>query len=182
MKKIFILCMSLILITGCSIVEDMDNTPNNKVEDLFNKYQTLDNEVLKDLNKVISEEDLFNNTQREDYEKLIKNHYRNLEYEIKEDMIDGDNATVTVEISVIDYSKIISGANVYLDENPDEFAGQNGNYDRSLFITYLLDKLKEADEKVKYTLDITLTKKNDDWVVDALTDVNEEKIHGIYNY
>ena len=34
------------MITGCSIGEDMSNTPTKRVEEYLNNYQTLDSNVL----------------------------------------------------------------------------------------------------------------------------------------
>ena len=113
---------------------------------------------------------------------LLKKHYKNLKYEIKEEMIDGDNATVTVEIEVTDYSKVMTDADAYLEQNPNEFNDESGVYDVSLFTRYRLDKLKDAKDTVKYTLDLTLTKIEDEWALDALSETDESKIHGMYIY
>ena len=55
-------------------------------------------------------------------------------------------------------------------------------YDESLFINYRLDRLEEAKEKVKYTIDLTLTKVDEEWVLDDLTNDAEAKLNGVYNY
>ena len=57
-----------------------------------------------------------------------------------------------------------------------------GEYDEKLFIDYRLNKLKEAKDTVKYTIDFTLTKVEDEWKLDPLTDEQENKIHGLYSY
>ena len=124
----------------------------------------------------------FTDEQKKEYKELMKNHYKNLKYEIKDEVVNGDNATVTVEIEVTDYSKIMTDADSYLENNPSEFNNENGTYDVSLFTKYRLDKLKEAKEKVKYTLDLTLTKVKDEWVLDTISDMDEAKIHGMYIY
>ena len=33
---------------------------------------------------------------------------------------------------------------------------------------------------VQYTLDLHLTKENDEWVIDELSSDDEDKIHGVY--
>ena len=46
MKKLFLVLMtSLTLLTGCDMIEDMDNTPTKKVEAYLNKFQMADNDV-----------------------------------------------------------------------------------------------------------------------------------------
>ena len=42
--------------------------------------------------------------------------------------------------------------------------------------------MKEAKEKVKYTIIFNLTKVDDDWAIDELDETTKEKIHGIYVY
>lgn len=60
----------------------MSNTPTSKVEDLFSKYQTLDNDIKSDIKEVLKEQNL-TDTQVERYKKLLEDQYRNLTYEIK---------------------------------------------------------------------------------------------------
>lgn len=184
MKKIGIFLLGLFFITGCSCGNTkltMDN-PTKKVENFFSNYQTLNSDVLKQLDDVVSKETDFTEEQREEYKEFMKKHYKNLKYEIKEEMIDGDNATVTVEIEVTDYSKVMTDADAYLEQNPNEFNDESGVYDVSLFTRYRLDKLKDAKDTVKYTLDLTLTKIEDEWALDALSETDESKIHGMYIY
>lgn len=181
MKKILMSFALLILITGCDIGKKLDNTPTKRVETFLNKYQTLDDDVLDSLDSVIAEEPLFNNEQRDKYRDIIKSNYQKMMYKIKEEEIDGDNAIVIAEIEVIDYSKVMSESETYRLENMEEFMA-NGEYDESKFIDYRLDKLKEAKEKVKYTIDLTLTKVDEEWILDDLTKENEAKLNGVYNY
>lgn len=182
MKKIFCLLAAFVFLTGCSCTNGtLLNTPTKKVEMFLANYQTLDEDVLTQLDEVIDRVDTFNDTQKDTYRDIMKKHYRNLTYEIKDEIIDGDTATVTTEIEVTDYSKIMSEADTYKTEHADEFTN-NGEYDESLFIDYRLEKLKEADEKVKYTIDFTLTKVEDEWKLDTLTQEQENKLHGLYNY
>lgn len=184
MKKIVMFLLGLFLVTGCSCGNTkltMD-TPTKKVENFFSNYQTLDKDVLTQLDDVVDKKTDFTEDQKTEYKEFIKNHYKNLTYEIKDEIIDGDNATVTVEIEVTDYSKIMTDADTYLNENPNEFNNEEGVYDVSLFTKYRLEKLKEAKDKVKYTLNLTLTKINDEWTLDALSDTDESKIHGMYVY
>lgn len=170
---------SISLLTGCG---NMYNTPTKKVEMMLANYQTLNADVMDDLDKVIAEEVRFNSNQREAYRDLMKKHYQDLIYDIKEEKIDGDEATVTVQIEVNDYSKVMKKTKKYLNNNPDKFNDDKGNYDENKFIDYQLEELKKNKERVKYTMDIHLTKKDKEWKLDDLTNEQEQKLHGMYEY
>lgn len=181
MKKILCALTFVLLLTGCDWGKKMDNTPTKKVEAFLNKYQTLDGDVLDSLDSVISEETLFNDDQRSQYRDIMKSNYQKMTYEIKDEEVNGDDAKVNVEIEVIDYSKILSDAETYKTEHEDEFL-DNDEYSESKYVDYRLGKLKEAKEKVKYTVDLSLTKVNDEWVMDDLSTDNEAKLNGLYSY
>ena len=175
MKKLVFL-LSLFLI-GCS---DLSNTPTKKAEEFLKKYQTLDNSVISDLNNVVNESDL-NETQRSMYIDIMKKHYQNLSYEIKDETMDGDEAVVTVEIAVTDFKRVLDDTNNYMNDNKEQFY-ENGEYSVSKFNDYKLEKLKEAKEKVRYTIEIKLIKINDKWSVDKLDSETYDKINGVYDY
>ncbi len=183
MKKLLSIFCIMILLTGCSCSAKLTkDTPTKKVEHFFNDYQTLDTDVLTQLDTVVERETSFTEEQKKTYRDIMKKHYQGLTYEIKDEVVDGDNATVTVEIEVKDYSKVMEQSDTYLKEHPNEFNDEVGNYDVNLFNKYRLDQLQKAKDKVKYTLNLTLTKVDDEWKLDKLNDIDESKIHGIYNY
>ena len=74
MKKLkyVVVALAVFLLMGCT----MSNTPTSKVEDLFSKYQTLDNDIKSDINEVLKEQNL-TDTQVERYKKLLEDQYRN---------------------------------------------------------------------------------------------------------
>lgn len=178
MKKYIILFISILLLSGCN---DLNNTPTRQVEMFFNKYQTIDKEVLDDLNSVVNEEEKFDSEDRERYREIIKKNYQKLSYKIKDEKIDGNNAIVTVEIEVVDYSKVINDSDNYLKEHQDEFLTDN-EYDEKKFTKYKLDKLDEAKETVKYTLELGLTKEDKTWTLNDLDSTQIDKINGMYMY
>lgn len=179
MKKILLILLALSLfLTGCN---NLDDTPNKKVEAFFNNYQTLDNTVLDDLDEVVTKETRFTAEQRERYKKLMKKQYQGLSYEIKDDMIDGDTAIVTVEIKVNDFSKVLTETDAYLQMNPNEFKDDAGIYSEEKYMDYRLERLEKSNEKIKYTLEITLTKRDNEWTIDNLSTNDLDKINGIYN-
>ncbi len=179
MKKILTV-LSIIILVGCTTL-DISNTPNKKVEEFLNKYQILDEEILNELDNVIDSKTKLNNENKEEYRKLIKKQYKDMQYTIKETTIDGDVAKVKAEIIVKDLTKIINDAEVYKRENMKEFY-ENEIYNDNIYKKYLLDKLKDAKDRVTYTLEFTLHKKNKKWTLDPITEEIEDKILGIYKY
>ena len=176
MKKLLVFLLPFLFI-GCGTVS---STPTKKVESFMASYQTLDDKVVEQLNNTAEAEAKFDKEQKEEYIKLMKNHYQDLTYEIKDEIIDGDEATVVVEIDVTDYSKALEEAENYLNEHKEEFTLENGEYDEALFTTYRLNKLKEAKERTKYTLNIYLTKVDNEWQINDLTNTDRMKIQGMY--
>jgi len=164
-KKILILVLPILLLIGCS----MGNTPTSKVEDLFSKYQKLDKDIDNGINSILEEQNL-SEAQKDRYRDILEKQYKNLVYQIKEEVIDGDNATVTAEIEVTDLKKSINDlvfdSNIYTKETFDEEK---------------LNRLENAKDKVKYTLELGLTKDSDgNWNLDALTNEDIKKIQGMY--
>lgn len=176
MKKIITILLMIFLFTGCEIGTDMSNTPTKRVEEYLDGYQALDDNILNDLDSLITDLD-YTVEQKDSYRELMKNHYQNLKYEIKDETINGDKATVTAEIEVIDYSDVLKE-----ELNQDSYLDEEGNYNAELFYDYQLSKMKESKKKVKYTIVFNLTKVNDDWAIDELDESTKEKIHGIYVY
>ena len=162
---LFALPILFIILVGC----EMANTPTSKVEDLFTKYQKLDTDIDNGINNILDEQNL-SESQKERYRKILENQYKNLTYQIKEETIDGDNATITAEIEVTDLKKSLEGlvfdSTIYTKETFDEER---------------LNRLEQAKDKVKYTLDLTLTRgSNDEWKLNALTNEQIKKIQGMY--
>jgi len=170
----------LIIMAGCSFGKDLTNTPIKRVEAVLLKYQTKDKDVINDLNKVVAEDNNFNEKQRKLYIKMMKKHYSNMVYVIKDESIDGKEANVEVEIEVTDYSRILKEVEKYRQENESEFKDKNGNYDKSLYMDYKIKELMGAKETVKYILELTCSKKEGQWQVDNLSNTEKEKINGVY--
>ncbi len=180
MKKILIALVMIIFLTACD--NDLMNTPTKRVEAMLNNYVTLDSEVLKDLDETLLSETVMTTTQKERYREILKKQYQHLSYEVKNETIDGAHATVEVEIEVFDYKKIMDDVDAYLNEHESEFKNEEGTTDNEKFNDYRLGELEKAKDKVTYTLNLTLHKEKDKWVLDDLTDVEISKIHGLYEY
>ena len=57
MKKIIIIVLGILLFTGC---DDVMNTPTKRVEEFLGKYQTMDSEVINDLESVLDDNPYLN--------------------------------------------------------------------------------------------------------------------------
>lgn len=173
MKKIkyLLLVISLILITGCT---DMVSSPTKKVENFLGKYQKLDDEVLNQLDIMIDKDSNYNNDNREEYKALFIKQYQNLSYKITDERVEKDSAEVDVEIEVYDYKGSIEKSNEYYKNHKDELK------DKTL-IEYQIEKMKDVTEKSTYKITFYLTKnKDNDWVLENITEEDRQKIHGIY--
>ena len=163
MKKIFLILIIIITLTGCTL----GNTPTAKVEDLLTKYQMLDNDIEVDYTTLIGDISL-NEEQIKTYNNIIKKQYKNLTYEVKEEEIDGNNAIVTIQIEVKNYKDTINKYN-------------KQDYETTKYHELVTKSLDTTKEMITYTLDITLTKDNNDiWILDPLTEENKDKLIGIY--
>lgn len=180
MKKIIYTFMLLVLLTGCSL-GNMDNTPTKKVEAYLNNYQKLDNSVLDDLETIINSDTSIVDDDRENYREFMKSHYRDLEYEIKDETIDGDSANVVAVITVRNYAPTMTEVDNYKTQNESKFNNESGAYDPVLFSSYRLEQLKKVKETSTYTINFTLTKQDDKWVLNQLSDEDLNKINGLYS-
>jgi len=179
MKKYIVLLFMFLILIGC---ENVSNTPTKQVEGFFNKYQILDRDVLDDLDSVLLEEENLSEENKTNYREVIKKQYQNLVYQIKEEKINADVATVRVEITVIDFSKILASFQYDRENNPEIFFNAGGEYDEQIYYGKVIEGIANAKDKITYTLDINLSKINDKWVIDKIDRDTEDKILGVYQY
>lgn len=222
MKK-FIVALMVILMSACTL--GMSNTPKEKVSEFLDKYKNENTDIISQLEETI-DNDITDEDHKSRYKTLMTNQYKNMEYEIKDEIIEDDNAVVEVEITVYDYASAIKNSNTYLNDHADEFkkdtketvseieekvedaaedvkektnevtndvkdkindatgnnntTTNNTDYDETKFMDYKLSLMEKVTDKVKYTMEFTLTKVNDEWQLDALSNSDIEKLHGIY--
>ena len=178
MKKILLsLFIVLFLLTGCN---NLMNTPTKKVELLLGKYQKLDDEVLTQLGDSLLSDTVLTKEEKEKYQELLKRQYKNLTYTVKNEAIDGKTAMVEVEIEVYDYNKAITSSEEYLLNNQSEFQDETGNINTVKYNDYKLNEIEKMKDRITYTINFTLSKIDEDWMVDDLTDTERQKIHGLY--
>lgn len=164
-KKILLFIMPLLLLVGC----ELGNTPTSTVENLLTKYQKLDSDIDSGIDSILVEQNMLDE-QKERYRALIEKQYKNLSYEVKEELIDGNNATVLVEIEVIDYKRAIN-----------DLVFDNSIYTKETYDNEKLTRLENANDKITYTIEFNLSKDNDDkWRLNALNNEEIKKIQGMY--
>ena len=187
----------LLVIVGCS---NNMSTPTNKVEEFLGKYQSMDEDVLKQLDQVIKDDDLMNDDQKDKYKALMEKQYQNLSYKIENEDIQGDSATVDVEIEVLDYATTASKAQEYYNEHKEEieekYNDKKEDNDNSLedagddvlqaveesvaYINYKLEELETANDTVTYNMTFYLTKEDGEWILQDISDLDRKKLHGLY--
>ena len=178
MKKLSIFLFAFIIIlTGCS--KNTTNTPKGEVQKLFSDYNSLSSDVLIQLDSVMASEDL-TDEQINTYKNILKRQYEDLKYKITDEVFSDDKAIVTAEIEVYDLRKVIDESEKYLETHESEFYDENETIDTSKFWDYKLKGMKEVTDRVKYTIDFTLTKIDNEWQLDNLLETDRQKIHGLY--
>lgn len=181
MKKILLVLMTILLLTGCKM--NM-SSPTAKVEETLNNYQKLDNSIDNDLNKMIEKENNYSEEDKKNYRTALERQFQNLSYKIKNEEIDGEKAKVEVEIEVLDYKSSYDKSKKYFLENKDEFIKDDideGKVEElSEFITYKIKELSKMEDKVKHNITFDLRKEDKDWVIEDISDENLEKLLGLY--
>ena len=169
----------IILLTGCN---NLMNTPTKKVEYLLSKYQKNDEEVLTQLGDTLLTDAILSVEQKERYKNIMTRQYKDLTYTVKNEAIDGKTAMVEVEIEVYDYSKAITETEDKLLSDADLFKDDSGNINTNLYNDNKLTALENMNDRIKYTINFTLSKADEEWIVDDLTETERMKIHGLYAY
>ena len=187
----------LLVIVGCS---NNMSTLTNKVEEFLGKYQSMDEDVLKQLDQVIKDDDTMNDDQKDKYKALMEKQYQNLSYKIENEDIEGNSATVDVEIEVLDYATTASKAQEYYNEHKEEieekYNDKKEDNDNSLenagddvlqaveesvaYINYKLEELDTANDTVTYDMTFYLTKEDGEWILQDISDLDRKKLHGLY--
>lgn len=177
MKKILAICFGLLLLVGCS---DTTNTPSKKVEDFLGKYQKLDNEVLTQLDVTIDSDTEMDTDQKKEYKSLMEKQYQNLSYKITDEKEEEETATVDVEIEVFDYASTITKSKEYFDEHKEEFVTDDDDVGTKKYTDYKIKELKDVTDKTTYTMTFNLTKEDEEWKIQDISDTDRQKLHGLY--
>lgn len=174
MKKIITIIILIILSFYTIACNNTLNTPSDEAMKLLNRYQNLDNIILLALDKSINNNSEMNKIQKQEYKDILIRQYQNLSYKIKNEIINNENATVDVELEVLNYhSSLLSSREYYINHN-DEFNEEN------TYIDYKLNQLKKVNDKIKYNLTLNLTRDNNVWKLRKISRDDLKKIHGLY--
>lgn len=196
-KVIVCIGFLLIFLAGCSTSM---NTPTSKVEEFLGKYQKMDDDVSVQLDEVLSKDDTMTAEQKDKYRSILEKQYQNLSYKIENEEINGEEATVDVEIEVLDYATTIRDAKKYYEEHKEEIESSNekeqsdndnlledavGGSEEAIensaaYIDYKLKELQNVSDTTTYNITFYLTKKNGEWQLQNITDLDLQKIHGLY--
>lgn len=176
MMKLLMIIICVFVLTGCFATMG----PSEKVENMMSRYIKNDKEILNELDRQLTERDLTKG-QISRYKEIVKNEYSTIKYDIKDEKINGDEATVEMNIEVKDLYKASKKAGDYLFNHAEEFY-TDGVYDESKFKDYKLSMMEEAKDTVKYTIYVNLVNEDGIWTIRELDNDTLEKIHGIYDY
>ena len=98
MKKVF-LALFVILLSACTL--GAATTPKQKVSEFLDKYKNENSDIIEDLVNTIKT-DIKVADHQESYKTLMTKQYKNMKYEIKDEIIEDNNAVVEAEITVYD--------------------------------------------------------------------------------
>lgn len=164
-KRLIFLVIPVFFLVACSL----SNTPTSKAEELFSKYQKIDNEIDREITLVLDEQNL-TEAQKERYRKILEKQYKNLTYQIKDENIDGDTALVIAEIEVLDLKRAI-----------DNLVFDSSIYTKQAYDEEKLNRLESAKDKVTYTIELNVYKdQNGNWKLNTLSSDKIKKIQGMY--
>lgn len=199
MKKVLLiipLILSVFMLSGC---DSMMDTPTEAVKEYLGRYQNMDNSVSKELEDLMAKEENLTEEQQKTYTELMEKQYQNLSYKIKDEKVDGDSATVDVEIEVLDYQSSVNKSKEYYKAHQSEFSEEADSDDETdgliedaqealekamnksaSFINYKLSQLKNVTDKTKYEITFDLKREDKEWVIEDLSEDDISKIHGLY--
>lgn len=177
MKKIIIMLSILIISAGCNMG---GNTPEDKVKAYLERYIKNDAQIMTQLDEFVEEQE-YTLENKELYKDVLEKQYKDLKYEIDDVEKEDSSALVTVKITVYDLFKIQKEADSYLRTNEEEFM-KDEELDEDKYTEYQLNEMKMNTDTVDHTIVFIVNKVGNEWVVDNLSPVDLEKLHGIYNY
>ncbi len=177
-KKILVVLCAILLFTGCSCAMN-DNKPEEAVDTFFEKYRAKDDDIITQLKETIENENLTDDS-KEKYQELMEKQYDQFAYVIKDTKQEDNKATVTVELTVLNYRSAILEAEEELKNDPDKFNDDKGNFSDEKYMDYKIEKMSEVTDTTTHTIDLSLTKENGMWKVDQLSGDDISKLHGLY--
>lgn len=178
MKKILVVLCAILLFTGCSCSMN-DNKPEEAVETFYERYRAKDDNIITQLKETIQNEDLTDENKK-DYQELMEKQYDQFAYVIKDIKEKDDTATVTTEVTVLNYRSAVLKAEEELKKNPEKFNDDEGNFSEKKYMDYKIEKMQEVNDTTTHTIDLSLTKEAGMWKVEQLSSDDISKLHGLY--
>lgn len=169
MKKLIIILLCFFIL-GCSKTD-----ARFEVESYLKKFQNHDENVISSLNELLSNENL-DEEDKNLYELVMKRQYTDLEYKIKEEKYNADEAIITVLITVYDYENSKNLALEEINNHPDEYNTEEKK------LNLVLKNMDKEEKRINYTLDFKVNYLDNQWQLAKPNTEILEKIHGIYDY
>ena len=162
MKKYLVFFLCIFCLVGCT-----NKSSKEAVIEYLEKYRNFTAEIEESLMKDLESVN-WTKEQKEKYILLMKKQFVNLKYKIKEEIYNGEEATVLVDITVYNYHNSKREALKEQDES------QN-------YIDKVLEKMNNETHTIKYTLVFKTNYKEGVWVLEQPSEETLKKIEGIYN-
>lgn len=162
MKKYLVFFLCIFCLVGCT-----NKSSKEAVIEYLEKYRNFTAEIEESLMKDLESVN-WTKEQKEKYILLLKKQFVNLKYKIKEEIYNGEEATVLVDITVYNYHNSKREALKEQDES------QN-------YIDKVLEKMNNETHTIKYTLVFKTNYKEGVWVLEQPSEETLKKIEGIYN-
>ena len=178
MKKVLVVICAILLFTGCSCSLN-DTKPEEAVETFFEKYRAKDDDIITQLKDTIENEDLTDDA-KEKYQELMEKQYDQFASVIKDVKEENDEATATVELTVLNYKSAILKTEEELKANPEKFNDEEGNFSEEKYMDYKIEKMQEVTDTTTHTIELSLNKENGMWKVNQLSSDDISKLHGLY--
>ncbi len=176
MKKIILIICSILFLTGCTNTHATD-----PVKEYLEKYRNNDQEIQSSIEELLRQENLLEE-QDEQYRMIMKKQYVDLEYKIKQETYNGDEAIIKVELTVYEYEHSRTEAEKYRNEKKSEYVNQDGTWNKEKYADLQLDYMKKEIKRVKYTVNFNVNLQEEKWILETPDHNIIKKIHGIYNY
>ena len=177
MKKINLLLIFILILTGC---KNVSNTPTAKVENFMEKYQNIDSSVLNQLDSILENRLDLTEEQKNKYKTLMEKQYQNLSYTIKDENIEDDNANVVVEVETYDYINALNKSEEFYNNNRKDFEKEDGTTDLEKYMDYKIEEMIKVNDRITNEIVFVLHKEKGKWILDNISDIDRQKIHGLY--
>ena len=160
---------------------NMIGTPTMKVQEYLNDFNNLNEDVTKDMESKIMDENLSSDN-KDIYREILKRQYKDLKYEIVEEKIEENTAKVKVKITTYDLYNTTLETENYMIENQESFLNEENIFDEERYMKYKLDEMLKTKNTITHDITFNLTKVNDEWEINNIDRETLEKIHGLYDY